>query len=136
LSTVASQPHDAGAAAAAVEPLQAWWRQFTRQHWMVFWLASLAWLFDCLDQQVFNLARDGALEDLLVNKTRANEIAPYTTSVFLVGWAIGGLIFGALNVYDPDGTRVELMEPNTVDGQAAPPSTAPAPHPTTRQAAR
>jgi len=35
-----------------------------------------------------------------------------------------------INLYDPDGTRIELMEPNTVDGQPAPNSTAPAPHPT------
>jgi len=35
-----------------------------------------------------------------------------------------------LNVYDPDGTRVELMEPRTVDGIPAPSSTAPPPqHP-------
>jgi lactoylglutathione lyase len=34
-----------------------------------------------------------------------------------------------LNVYDPDGTRVELMEPKTVDGTPAPSSTAPPPHP-------
>jgi lactoylglutathione lyase len=34
-----------------------------------------------------------------------------------------------LNVYDPDGTRVELMEPKTVDGQPVPSSTAPLPHP-------
>jgi lactoylglutathione lyase len=33
-----------------------------------------------------------------------------------------------LNVYDPDGTRVELMEPGTVDGNPAPASTAPLPH--------
>jgi lactoylglutathione lyase len=33
-----------------------------------------------------------------------------------------------LNLYDPDGTRVELMEPGTVDGQPAPSSTAPPPH--------
>lgn len=32
-----------------------------------------------------------------------------------------------LNLFDPDGTRVELMEPDTVDGQPAPPSTAPPP---------
>lgn len=32
-----------------------------------------------------------------------------------------------LNVYDPDGTRVELMEPRTVDGIPALASTAPAP---------
>ena len=31
------------------------------------------------------------------------------------------------NLYDPDGTRVELMEPGTVDGTPTPPSTAPPP---------
>jgi lactoylglutathione lyase len=31
------------------------------------------------------------------------------------------------NLYDPDGTRTELMEPGTIDGQPAPSSTAPAP---------
>lgn len=35
-----------------------------------------------------------------------------------------------LNLYDPDGTRVELMEPFTVDGQPVPSSTAPPPRPT------
>ena len=34
-----------------------------------------------------------------------------------------------LNVYDPDGTRVELMEPQTVDGIPALASTAPPPRP-------
>ena len=33
-----------------------------------------------------------------------------------------------INLFDPDGTRVELMEPNTVDGIPAPSSTAPPPH--------
>ncbi len=32
-----------------------------------------------------------------------------------------------LNLYDPDGTRVELMETRTVDGKPAPSSAAPAP---------
>jgi lactoylglutathione lyase len=31
------------------------------------------------------------------------------------------------NLYDPDGTRTELMEPNTVDGKPTPPSDAPPP---------
>src|SRR5207302_10658377 len=31
------------------------------------------------------------------------------------------------NLFDPDGTRVELMEPNTVDGRSASSSTAPPP---------
>jgi lactoylglutathione lyase len=34
-----------------------------------------------------------------------------------------------INVFDPDGTRVELMELNTVDGIPAPSSTAPPPTP-------
>lgn len=32
-----------------------------------------------------------------------------------------------LNLFDADGTRVELMEPRTVDGQPVPPSSAPPP---------
>jgi lactoylglutathione lyase len=39
-----------------------------------------------------------------------------------------------LNVYDPDGTRVELMEPHTVDGAPAPASTAPPPAHSTQAA--
>lgn len=33
-----------------------------------------------------------------------------------------------INLYDPDGTRIELMEPNTIDGKPAPSSNAPPPH--------
>ena len=75
---------------------QPWWRSFTREHWFVFTVASLAWLFDCLDQQFFNLARDAAMEDLLPVKALATEYGPYTTSVFLIGWALGGLVLGSL----------------------------------------
>jgi len=75
---------------------QPWWRSFNREHWFVFVIASLAWLFDCLDQQLFNLARDGAMESLVVSRERLSELGSYTTSFFLIGWAVGGLIFGAL----------------------------------------
>ena len=53
-----------------------WWRDFNREHWFVFSIASLAWLFDCLDQQFFNLARDAAMEDLMPTKALANEYGP------------------------------------------------------------
>jgi catechol 2,3-dioxygenase-like lactoylglutathione lyase family enzyme len=33
-----------------------------------------------------------------------------------------------VNLFDPDGTRIELMEPNTVDGKVVPSSTAPPPN--------
>ena len=31
------------------------------------------------------------------------------------------------NLFDPDGTRVELMEPNTIDGKPTPSSSLPPP---------
>ncbi len=74
---------------------RSWWALLDRNQWEIFIIASMAWLIDCFDQQIFNLARDAAMEDLL-GKQLATEYAPYTTSVFLVGWAIGGLILGSL----------------------------------------
>ena len=74
---------------------QPWWRSFTREHWFVFVVASLAWLFDCMDQQFFNLARDAAME-ALTGKANAAVNASYSMSIFLIGWAVGGLTFGAL----------------------------------------
>jgi catechol 2,3-dioxygenase-like lactoylglutathione lyase family enzyme len=37
-----------------------------------------------------------------------------------------------INLFDPDGTRVEVMEPDTADGKPVPPSTAPPPKPQPR----
>lgn len=73
-----------------------WWHLLDGRQWFVFLAASLAWLFDSLDQQLFNLARDAAMEQLLGDPSLALERAPYTTSFFLIGWAIGGLTLGAL----------------------------------------
>ncbi|NLT70395.1 MAG: MFS transporter [Verrucomicrobiaceae bacterium] len=76
-----------------------WWRGLNGYHWFVFSMASLAWLFDCLDQQIFNLYRQTALENLMPEGTDPSVIttyAGYATSIFLVGWATGGLIFGSL----------------------------------------
>lgn len=76
-----------------------WWRSLTPYHWFVFAMASLAWLFDCLDQQIFLLFRQQALTNLLPDGTDPTEIkkfAGYATSIFVAGWATGGLIFGSL----------------------------------------
>ena len=42
-----------------------WYKQLSRYYWFVFSMASLAWLFDCLDQQIFLLARNDAMKHLL-----------------------------------------------------------------------
>ena len=76
----------------------AWWRLLNRYHWFVLIVAALGWLFDCLDQQLFNIARVPAMRDLLGTQDMrvVTEYGGYATSIFLMGWAAGGLIFGVL----------------------------------------
>lgn len=73
-----------------------WWRDLTSYHWFVFAMASLAWMFDCLDQQLFILARGAAMKTLLPLGLDSNEYGGYATAIFVAGWATGGLIFGAV----------------------------------------
>ncbi len=72
-----------------------WARQLTPYHWFVFTIASLAWFFDCLDQRLFSLARINALERL-VDGGDAQALGKNVTAIFLIGWGIGGLVFGPL----------------------------------------
>ena len=76
-----------------------WYKDLTAYHWFVFLVASAAWFFDCLDQRLFSLARIPALKSLMPSGTEAGVIqatGKEVTAVFLIGWGIGGLIFGAL----------------------------------------
>ncbi|MGZ8938911.1 MAG: MFS transporter, partial [Limisphaerales bacterium] len=76
-----------------------WWKELNRYHWFVFIVAALGWMFDCLDQQIFTLSRLPAMRELLgPSATPADHIAygGYATSIFLIGWATGGLIFGVI----------------------------------------
>jgi MFS family permease len=77
----------------------AWWRHLTPYHWFVILVASAAWFFDCLDQRLFSLARIPALSDLMKLPPTDNAVQAFgkiVTACFLVGWGIGGMIFGAL----------------------------------------
>lgn len=76
-----------------------WWRQLTAYHWFVFLVATLAWLFDCLDQRLFSLARIQALASLMHKPPTDTDVQAFgkiVTAWFLIGWGVGGLIFGAL----------------------------------------
>ena len=81
-----------------------WYRGLTRYHWFVLFVAALGWLFDTMDQQLFNLARKPAMVALLhtseMDKATGDKLISnyggYATAVFLVGWALGGLGFGIL----------------------------------------
>jgi MFS family permease len=84
----------------------------TRYHWFVFVVAALGWLADCMDQQLFNLARVSAVTELVTREyseeeradsavrqkmdARIKGWASYSTSIFLIGWASGGIAFGIL----------------------------------------
>ena len=81
------------------DPTYRWYRELNRYQWFVLVVASLGWMLDCFDQQLFMMARQPAMTELLPEgSTRAeiNESASYAVSVFLMGWGIGGLIFGVM----------------------------------------
>lgn len=87
---------NATASPVSVAPNAPWWKDLTPYHWFVFAMASLAWLFDCLDQQLFLLARPSAMKALLPPDWDVKLYSGYATSIFVAGWATGGLIFGAV----------------------------------------
>ena len=101
--------------------------------WFVFVVCCLAWDMDCMDQQLFILARVPAMKELVAKVDPADPRLPEltsklevqadkeskprptaeqaqgalrnadiasaagtSTSIFMVGWAIGGIVFGVL----------------------------------------
>jgi len=86
-------------------PAGPWWKSLNRYHWFVLGVAALGWLFDCLDQQLFLLARPAAMVDLVPESSASSpeELSrlrkhggDIATSIFIAGWACGGLFFGML----------------------------------------
>ncbi len=80
-----------------------WWHGVSRYQWFVFGVATLGWLFDTMDQQLFNLARKPAVTELLTkvgqpppSPASVAEHAGYATTIFMIGWAIGGIFFGVM----------------------------------------
>jgi MFS family permease len=89
--------------AANLDPGAPWYKELTRYHWFVLIVAALGWLFDTMDQQLFNIARVPAMRELLRTSPEVApdnavvaEYAGYATSIFLIGWASGGIAFGIL----------------------------------------
>lgn len=81
-----------------------WYKLLTRYHWFVLTVCALGWLFDTMDQQLFTLARVRAMKSLVTTasddpseaRRRIDLFGSYATSIFLIGWATGGLFFGVL----------------------------------------
>lgn len=73
----------------------------TPYHWLVVVIASCGWLFDCMDQRLFILARESALKELLAGDPNAlasiKTYIGYATTSMILGWATGGIIFGMMS---------------------------------------
>ncbi len=90
MAVLAPAPSDSG---------NGWWRELNGYHWFVLVVCTLGWMFDCLDQQLFNLARKPAVSDLKGLELTHPDVDKYgglSTSILLFGWATGGIIFGVL----------------------------------------
>jgi predicted MFS family arabinose efflux permease len=80
-----------------------WFQLLSGYHWFVLAVAALGWLFDCMDQRIFIASRQAALTELLREPggaaASAADVTWYSglaTTIFMLGWATGGLIFGVL----------------------------------------
>ncbi|HEV2435079.1 MAG TPA: MFS transporter [Verrucomicrobiae bacterium] len=83
-----------------------WRREVTPYQWLVLFVAWLGWVFDSMDSTIYALVLQPALHDLL----HSTGDSPVTSdvigwyggiifSIFLIGWAIGGVLFGVLADY-------------------------------------
>lgn len=76
--------------------------KITGYQWLVLVVAWLGWVFDSMDSTIYALVLQPALRDLLQAggiKPSPEAISWYggiIFSIFLVGWAAGGILFGVL----------------------------------------
>lgn len=78
---------------------QRWYEGITRYQWLVLVIASLGWVFDVFEGQIFVASMNEAMPALLDESQRAatsyyNNI---TFGAFLLGGALGGVLFGMVS---------------------------------------
>jgi len=80
-----------------------WYHGVTRYQWLVLFVAWLGWVFDSMDATIYALVLHPALHDLLraqtgvgVSQEAIGWYGGIILSIFLIGWAIGGVVFGVL----------------------------------------
>ncbi len=83
-----------------------WRHGVTPYQWLVLLVAWLGWVFDSMDSTIYALVLQPALHDLLPSPgggpVTSDVIGWYggiIFSIFLIGWAIGGVLFGVLADY-------------------------------------
>jgi MFS family permease len=75
-----------------------WLDGISRYHWMVFIGCWLGGIFDGMDSTLMSVVMPIALGELLgtTDKASLGFIASYVTSLFLLGWMVGGVLFGVI----------------------------------------
>jgi MFS family permease len=85
---------------ASSEQSQRWWQGVDRYCWIVLIIAALGWMFDTMDQNLFNMVRSDSVRELLggsaADPARVKSIGGWLTSIFMIGWATGGFVFGVI----------------------------------------
>lgn len=77
---------------------QKWYQEITPYQWRVLLCACLGWALDIMDGYLYAIIQFPAMSDLL----GTSESAPIgwyggiVLSIFMIGWALGGLIFGPI----------------------------------------
>jgi MFS family permease len=77
-----------------------WYSGITRYQWLVLLIASLGWIFDVFEGQIFVASMNEAMPSLVPRQTSEGRVALYNNialGAFLVGGAIGGVVFGTLS---------------------------------------
>ncbi len=85
--------------ASVAPPSRSPWKQLTGYQWLVLAVAWLGWVFDSMDALIYAQVMTPALKDLLGARGTPQNIAWYggiIFSIFMLGWAIGGVAFGVL----------------------------------------
>ena len=77
-----------------------WWEGVTRYQWLVLFIASLGWVFDTFEGQIFVTSMNEMMASLLppdVPMEKRDAVAKLALGVFLIGGAVGGVFFGMLS---------------------------------------
>lgn len=78
------------------------WRSISRYQWLVFFVVWLGWTLDAADFGLYSLVLRPALTELLGGNPPLTAIGSYggiLSMMGLLGWAVGGFVFGILADY-------------------------------------
>ncbi len=76
-----------------------WYASVTRYQWLVLTVASLGWVFDAFEGQLYNITRGDMLPDLLRVTADAPSVKLWGErflGIFLIGGTFGGWLFSSL----------------------------------------